>query len=412
MFSQVKAKLTILYSLSLLCVLVSFIGLLYLLISDEINEKELDEINVYFNREKSDFIEELYEKKHHGLEKDPNRAIFYYVYNRQAELIYGEESLPSLSSWIEENMLTKGKSFTERVEWKQEHLLLVKQPLSLNENPYGFVILGMNISSEKHLIQNITWTLIGLTLLFSLLFAGLGYYFAGQAMKPITNAFHKQEKFVSDASHEIRTPLSIFYSSVDVLMREEKENLSSYGQEVLEDVKTEAYLMSSLINNLLFLARSDNDQLSLEMKEVNLSGLLMIVFKKFSRIAPESIQFEQNIKTDITFICDEVRVQQLLYILLDNAIRYTTEGKVILSLHSENGVTILTVSDTGCGISSKDLPFIFDRFYRADLSREKGGSGLGLSIAQSIVKAHGGEIYAVSNEGEGTVFTVIFNDKR
>ena len=412
MFNQLKAKLTLLYSISLLCVLITFIGLLYLLISDEINEKEVDEINVYFKKEKADFIEDIYERKHHGLEYDPNRAIFYYVYNRQGTLVYGEESLPSLSSWVEKGEMKKGKSFTERVDWKQDHLLLVKKPLTINENPYGYVILGMNITSEKHLIENITWTLIGLTLLFSLLFAGLGYYFAGQAMKPIRNAFYKQEKFVSDASHELRTPLSIFYSSVDLLLREEKENLSSYGLEVLDDVKTEANLMSSLINNLLLLARSDKNQLPFDMKEVNLSNLLITIFKKFSRTTMKHIQFEQNIQAGVTLLCDEVRVQQLLYILLDNAFRYTEEGKVTLELQSENGIKTIIVQDTGCGIPPKDLPFIFDRFYRADLSRGKGGAGLGLSIAKTIVTAHGGEIYAKSSEGAGTTFTIEFKDKK
>ncbi|MEH7076785.1 sensor histidine kinase [Neobacillus drentensis] len=410
MFNQVKAKLTMLYSLSLLCVLFSFIGLLYFLISDEIIEKEIDEIKVYYNKEKSDFIEDLHDRKHHSLEYEPNRAIFYYVFNPQGKLIFGEESLPTLDSWLVKNPKIDGQSFIERVEWKQYHLLLVKKPLTLNRNIYGYVILGMNITSEKHLIQSITWTLIGLTFLFSLLFAGLGYYFAGQAMKPIRNAFFKQEKFVSDASHELRTPLSIFYSSVDLLLREEKDKLSDYGIEVLDDVKTEANLMRSLINNLLLLARSDKNQLPIERKDVNLSRLLMAIYKKFSRIASKSIHFEQRIQSGVTLSCDEVKVQQLIYILLDNAFRYTKEGKVVLSLQSKNGITTITLQDTGCGIPSKDLPFIFDRFYRADLSREKGGAGLGLSIAQTIVTAHGGEIHANSIEGEGTTLTIIFKE--
>lgn len=126
----------------------------------------------------------------------------------------------------------------------------------------------------------------------------------------------------------------------------------------------------------------------------------------------KQIQFEQKIQAGVTLLCDEVRMQQLLYILLDNAFRYTEEGKVSLALQSENGIKTIIVQDTGCGIPPKDLPFIFDRFYRADLSREKGGAGLGLSIAQTIVTAHGGEIYAKSSEGEGTTFMIEFKDKK
>ncbi|WP_066061903.1 sensor histidine kinase [Neobacillus soli] len=412
MFNQVKAKLTVIFTLSLVCLLISFIGVLYLLISHEISVKELEDIQVYFDKEKADFIEDLYENDHHRLEFDPNRTIFYYVYNQKGELVYGEETIQSLSGWVEKDANANEDEFIKRAEWEQYHLLIVKKPLEGNGNLHGFVILGKNITSEKHLIQNITWALFALTLLFSLLFAFLGYYFAGQAMKPIKSAFHKQEKFVSDASHELRTPLSIFYSSIDLLTREERENLSPYGQEVLHDVKTEAGLMSSLINNLLFLARSDKNQLTLDWKEVNLSDLLTSIYIRFSRKITTSVQFEQNIQTGISLTCDEVRIQQLLYILLDNAFHYTKEGKVTLSLKTEEGKKMITVADTGCGIAPNDLPFIFDRFYRADLSREKGGSGLGLSIAKTIVTAHNGKIFARSNEGKGSVFTVIFEKKK
>jgi signal transduction histidine kinase len=411
MFNRVKTKLTFIYTFSLVCLLILFIGLLYFLISHEIYEKEVDDIQVYFNKEKEDFIENLYENDHHELEFDSNRTMFYYVYNQKGEFVYGEEIIQSLSDWINKNDYANGDSFTKRAEWEQYHLLLVKKPLKNNGQMHGFVILGMNISSEKHLIQNITLTMIVLTLIFSLLYAFLGYYFAGQAIRPIKQAFQKQEKFVSDASHELRTPLSIFYSSVDLLMREEKERLSPYGQEVLQDVKTEAILMSSLINNLLVLARSDKNQMNLDITVVNLSDLLTSIYTKFQRKITNTIHFEQSIQSGIYLNCDAVRIQQLLYILLDNAFRYTREGKVTLSLKVENRKIIITVEDTGCGISAEDLPYVFDRFYRADLSREKGGSGLGLAIAKAIVSAHSGKIYASSNS-EGSVFTVIFEEKK
>ncbi|WML40065.1 HAMP domain-containing sensor histidine kinase [Neobacillus sp. OS1-2] len=409
MFNQLKTKLTLLYTLSLLCLLLLFIGVLYLLISHEINEKELDELQVYFNKEKWDFIEDLDERDHHGLKFDPNRRIFYFVFNQQDELVYGEETVRDLSSWVVKGISSKGESFTWRTEWKQNHLLLVKKPLMSNGDSRGFVVIGMNITGEQHLIQNITWTLFILTLFFSLLFAFLGYYFAGQAMKPIKNSYLKQEKFVSDASHELRTPLSIFYSSVDLLMREEKDRLSTFGQEVLEDVKKEAMLMSNLINNLLVLARSDKKEWMLEMKEVNLSRLAASVYTRFSRKMINPIQFNQKIQKDVYIVCDEMKIQQLLYILLDNAFRYTKEGKVTLSLKAINSKIFLAVEDTGCGIAGNDLPYIFDRFYQADLSRGKGGSGLGLSIAQTIVNAHGGTIQAESTVGSGTILTVIFS---
>lgn len=412
MFNQLKTKLTLIFTLSLLCLLITFIGSLYYFISNEINEKEVKELLSYFDKEKADFIEDLYDNKHHGLEYDPNRTIFYYVYNQQNKFVYGEETIQSLSSWIETNTFFGTDSFIKRIDFKQNQLILVKTPLQTNGYSHGFVILGMNITGERQLIQTITWTFFVLTLLFSLVYAFLGYYFAGQAMKPIKNAFDKQEQFVSDASHELRTPLSIFYSSIDLLIREEKENLSSYGQEVLQEAKTEANLMNNLINNLLVLARSDNNHLPLDMKEVNLSELLNSICKRFSKIVPNTVRFEQTIQSEVYFICDEVRMQQLLYILLDNALRYTEDGRIQVTLRSKSGKIIITVEDTGCGIAPNDLSHIFDRFYRADLSREKEGAGLGLSIARTIVTAHGGNIYADSVEGKGSFFTVIFAENK
>ncbi len=409
MFHKLKTKLTFLYTFSLLFLLLCFIGVLYFLISQQIILNEQDDLQSYFTKEKMDIIEDLYEKEHRGLSYDPNREIFYYVFDTKNQFVYGEETIKHFSGWIEEkNLSVKHDSYTNQVTWKQSHFIIMKKSLTTNGYVHGYVIVGKNISSERHLIENITWILLFLTIFFSLLFGFMGYYFAGQAIKPIKNAFYKQEKFVSDASHELRTPLSIFYSSIDLLRREEKENLSPFGQEVLDDVKAEAELMNKLINDLLFLARSDKNVLALEKKDVNLSELSQAIFKRFRSKATDKVVFVEEIKDDIHFTCDMTRIQQLLYILLDNAFRYTKEGQVELALRTNAGKIILSVSDTGCGIPLNDIPYIFDRFYRSDLSREKGGSGLGLSIAKAIVSAHGGKIYASSDLEKGTVFTIVF----
>jgi two-component sensor histidine kinase len=407
MFNQLKTKLTFLYTFSLLFLLLCFIGVLYFLISHQINQNEIEELQSFFKKEKMDIIEDYYEKEHRGLSYDPNRETFFYTFDKKDHFVYGIESIPNLSGWIEkENLKSTSKSYTKKVTWKNSHLILMKKPLSTNGSIHGYIIIGKDISSEQDLIEKITWSLLFLTIFFSLLYGFLGYTFAGQALKPIKTAFHKQEKFVSDASHELRTPLSIFYSSIDLLDREEK--LSPFGKEVLQDVKAEAELMNKLINDLLFLARSDKHTLTMDKKEVNLSELLFDLYTRFSRKLPGTVQFNQEIDPNLHYICDETRIQQLLYILLDNAFRYTKEGRVDLSLKKKEGKIIITVSDTGSGIPVNNLPHIFDRFYRGDLSREKGGSGLGLSIAKTIVTAHNGKIYAASEFGKGSIFTVIF----
>lgn len=409
MFTKVKTKLTFIYTLSLLFSLICFIGLLYILISHEINDNDQQDLQTFFEKETSHFIEDLYEKDHKGIQYGGNRGIFYYIYNSKKEFVYGEESIQNLYGWInEQEAKAQNKLETEKTEWNGYHLLLMKKSLETNGYTHGFVIIGKDITSEKHLIKKITWTLFFLTLLFSLLYGFLGYYFAGQAMKPIRTAFQKQEKFVSDASHELRTPLSIFYSSVDLLLREEKQSLSPFGQEVLSDVKIEAELMNKLVNDLLLLARNDQQQLFLEKKKVDLSSLLASVCERFSRTADDVLKFHQEIEANIYFTCDEIRIQQLIYILLDNAFRYTNTGSITVRLKSLPEAITITVQDTGVGISDSDLPFLFDRFYRGDHSREKGGTGLGLAIAKTIVEAHGGEIKVTSQEGEGSSFIIQF----
>ncbi|WML31080.1 HAMP domain-containing sensor histidine kinase [Neobacillus sp. OS1-32] len=412
MFHKVKTKLTFIYTCSLVLLLFSFIGILYLLISHQIYQQEIEELSAYYNKEADDFYDDFYEKEDHHKKKEdhplkyePEEPIFYYLYDQAGNLIYGKETNQELFRWIDNQMDIKSSDEIIKMEKGSQHFLLMKQEIGAD----GFVLIGKEITAQQHLIEKITWILLLLTIFFSLIFALLGYYFAGQAIKPIKRAFEKQEKFVSDASHELRTPLSIFYSSIDLLMTEEKDRLSPFGQEVLEDVKIEAQLMSKLVNDLLILARSDKNQLMLESKELNLSKLFTSIHQRFERKIPKDIAFRENIQPGILFHGDEVRIQELLYILLDNALRYTKAGEITLGLTENAGKITITVEDTGCGIAAEDLPLIFDRFYRADQMREKGGAGLGLSIAQTIVQAHGGEITVSSQLGKGSIFTVIFN---
>lgn len=423
-FEKVKYKLTLIYTGSLLFILIIFIMVLYLFISNAINKQELDELERFYEREQHEFFEELYKRgKENGLkfhkkrfmkeEEDlfpvkyrPERDIFYYVFDENFELLEGEETIRSFWKYLEK-MDFSSAPVTKKVEWQGAHVLFLYSPLLQDGRMVGSVIVGKEITDEKHLIQKIILILLSITIVFSLLFAFVGSFFAGQAMKPIQRAFDKQRKFVSDASHELRTPLSVFYSSIDVLAKEE-EHLSPFGKQVLEDMKQEAEMMNKLLSDLLFLARSDQDNFQLEMEEFNLSLLMHSLVNRFKNTVPSHLTLLENIQDGVWMKGDKVRIQQLVYILLDNALRYTKEGSITCSLAFQGEKIWLSVKDTGIGISPKDISHIFDRFYRGDESRKRDGTGLGLAIAKTIVEAHGGEIAVKSEVGKGTEFTVTF----
>lgn len=419
MFKSVKSRLTLLFTGSLLVILVVFIVTLYFFITAAIKNMEVHDLNRFYEEEVHEWAEELeehqserryeYEHEKEHLDYEPEKVIFYYVFDENDNLVDGEETVRNFSAFFEkEEFLKKHKRLVEEVQLENSHLLVAYYPLEEDHQITGSVIVGKDITDEKHLIQKIVWILILLTLLFSILFAGVGYLFAGQAMKPIQKSFMTQKKFVSDASHELRTPLSIFYSSLEVLDKEEKDKLSSFGQEVLTDMKNEAELMNNLLNDLLFLARNDQDYIELDIQKVNLSILLEDLLRRFSRILPSSIALETNIEESTFMQGDPTRLQQLFYILLDNASRYTKTGTISCMVARKEKQLMIKITDTGIGISPKDIPYIFDRFFRADPSRSRKGSGLGLSIAKTIVDAHNGKISVNSKLGQGTEFTIFF----
>lgn len=236
--------------------------------------------------------------------------------------------------------------------------------------------------------------------------SGLGSLFlANRALVPIREAFAQQRQFTADASHELRTPLALIRANAETLSRS-KVTLPPEDSELVSEIIHETDHLNRLIGDLLTLARGDSQNIQIAHKPVDLRALVSDVHDDLRYIA-ESRGIESEITLDgpVTVQGDEGRLRQLLLILLDNSLKYTNPGgHVDLTLgHSENHARLI-VSDTGIGIPPKDLPRVFERFYRVDRAREhdSGGTGLGLAIADWIVHAHHGSIKAESESGKGT----------
>ncbi|MFS0576712.1 ATP-binding protein [Sporosarcina sp. 179-K 3D1 HS] len=225
---------------------------------------------------------------------------------------------------------------------------------------------------------------------------------------------HKLDKlrsdFIANVSHELRTPISMLqgYSEAimdDVITNEEERN------EMIQIIHDESMRMGRLVTDLLDLARMESGNMRLYEEDISMIPFLGRILNKFSQIARDAdvdLTFLHPDEGDIILHVDEDRLEQVFTNLIDNAVRHTPEsGHVELSISKKTNVVEITVSDTGSGIPEEDLPFIFERFYKADKARtrKKGGTGLGLAIAKNIIDSHGGTIAARRGEEKGTIFT-------
>ena len=218
-------------------------------------------------------------------------------------------------------------------------------------------------------------------------------------------AFTQQSRFTADAAHELRTPVSVMLTQTQTALARDR-NAAEY-RETIESCQRAAQRMRQLIESLLELARLDAGQETMKRMSFDLSKITHDCVELINPLAAErGIKFECDLAPTESS-GDPERIAQVITNLLTNAIHYNRDnGKVCATVQSSDDMALLTVSDTGEGISSEDLPHIFERFYRAEKSRSSGRTGLGLAISKAIVEAHGGTI-EVSNElDKGTTFTV------
>ncbi len=332
-----------------------------------------------------------------------------------------------------------------------QEVRVISVPLLENGKVFGVLQVGESLAQLTHTLQSTTIALLTIAPIVLLLGAIGSYWLAKRAFRPILHltrtareikagdlhrrvhvprsrdevrdlaltlnemigrldqAFTQQRRFVADASHELRTPVTVIRSITDVAL-EDILRPAEYV-EILRDINTEAERLGLLISDLLVLARADEEQVSLDSEQVRLDLLAFDVAASMEPLAVgRGIELAVRMLEPATIIGDTARLIQVLMGLVENALTYTNAGgSVALDVKVQDTMACLMVQDTGIGIASKDIPFIFDRFYRADPARSRvvGGSGLGLSIAHWVIQAHQGSIVVESQVGQGSTFTVM-----
>lgn len=272
--------------------------------------------------------------------------------------------------------------------------------------PAGQSLVFADITSERSTLRNLAENCLMIGALCFLAFLGVSILLAGWMVKPVERAWRQQRQFVADASHELKTPLTVIMANAELLQSPDYDSESKC--QFSDSILTMSRQMRDLVERLLDLARTDNGQGKLAFSPLDLSDLAEKALLPFEPVFFEKgLRLSSQIQRGITVSGSGQQLRQVLDILLDNARKYTAaRGDVVLRLeriHKHH--CRLTVSTAGEGLSDADLKNIFKRFYRVDKARSRDGSfGLGLPIAESIVQAHHGRIWAESQNGVNTFF--------
>lgn len=286
-------------------------------------------------------------------------------------------------------------------------------------NPYGqtlgslegYVRVSKSIKSVDELLEKWRWRL-GIGLLVEIGLCGLGgFWLTRQAVRPVEQSLTQIQRFTADASHELRSPLTVIKSNIGLVLNH-PERIHAADAKKLAAINWAADQMTNLIEDLLFLARTNQSQQVLNSAKVplDLQATLKNLVELFEpKAQAQGITLKSELSPGLTVLGHTSQLNRLFSNLIENAIQYTpTGGQIWLRTRSQGRQIQVEVQDTGIGIASEDINKVFNRFWQANQARScySGGYGLGLAIAQAIVAHHEGKIALKSELGQGTTFIV------
>ncbi len=272
-------------------------------------------------------------------------------------------------------------------------------------SPMGFTIVFSDTTTESSTLKHLFYSCLVIFFAATIVFLGISILLSHWVIKPVANAWDQQRQFVADASHELKTPLSVIMTNAELMQNEDigEDERRKYSHNILGVT----YQMRTLVENMLEMARVDNGTVKMKFVALDFSQLISDAALSFQLLYEEKgLGLRCAIPEGIQLHGSEQHLYQVLDVLLDNALKYSAPGGMVsVDLAQSGRACTLSVASPGEPISKEDLKNIFKRFYRADKARAMNGSyGLGLSIAESIVEAHKGKIWAESESGYNIFF--------
>ena len=272
----------------------------------------------------------------------------------------------------------------------------------------GTLLVFLNLRRELSTFQSFLYSSLLISLIGIIAVFVLIMLLSARIVRPMAQSYEKQKRFITDAGHELKTPITIINADVDVL---EMENESS---EWLSDIRTQATRLSALTNDLIYLSRMEEDTPRIRMTAFPLSEVVEEIVSSFAAVAKTSDkQLAVAIQPMLSIKGDQKSIEKLISILMDNALKYTpVHGNIRFTLQKVTNRIQLVVFNSAENVKKGNCDHYFDRFYRADSSRnsEQGGFGLGLAVAKAVTEAHKGKIRAYSEDGASLTIEVVFPD--